>query len=724
MSRLILVSNRLPVNVERRGGALHLRSSVGGVATGLETIHRRYDSLWVGWPGIVINEGNEREEIEKNLISTCNCSPVFLPQNDVENYYHGFCNRTIWPLFHYFTQYAMYDKSWWDSYRGVNELFRDKVVNIAQDGDIIWIHDYHLMLLPKLIRDELPDATIGFFLHIPFPSFEIFRLLPWRDELIRGLLGSDLIGFHTYDYVRHFLSSAHRLLGYENVMGQINAHDHVIKVDTFPMGIKYERYYDAPMSKDVQRRIARLQRNLGDQKIILSIDRLDYTKGIPNRLKAFQIFLKRYPTYRGRVNFILVSVPSRTSVEHYRMLKKATDELVGRINGEYGTIGWTPISYMYRFLPFSNLIALYNIADVALITPIRDGMNLMAKEYIAAKREGRGVLILSETAGAARELGEAIIVNPNDEERVADALNEALTMAEDEQTERRRAMQKRLRRYTIDKWADEFMDRLHSTKEGQKKMLTKRLTPKLRRRMIDDFRGGGRRLFLLDYDGTLTPFRGKPEKARPSHDLLGLLGDLAQNPKNIVVIISGRDKNSLGRWFKDLGVNLVAEHGVWIREDGGSWELSGSLSDKWKREIRPIVENYVDRTPGSFIEEKDFSLVWHYRKSDPDLGSIRAREISDDLMNLTANLNLQILEGNKAVEVKNMGINKGHAASRWLSESWDFILAMGDDLTDEDLFRVLPADAYSLKVGFGLSRAKFKIRSTDEAISLLNELRR
>ncbi len=722
MPKLIMVSNRLPVSVEKRKEKLRFKRSVGGVATGLGSIYKRYDSVWVGWPGIVVDKMGEKEETEKRLMSKFNCHPVFLSQNDVEGYYHGFCNRTIWPLFHYFTQYVTYDKRSWESYKHVNKLFGDEIVKMAGEGDTIWIHDYHLMLLPQLVRKELPEARIGFFLHIPFPSSEIFRLLPWRDEILEGFLGADLIGFHIYDYVRHFLISVHRLLGYENVMGQITVKDRTLRIDTFPMGVEYERFQSTSKETDIQDRIAKLRKRLGDRKIILSIDRLDYTKGIPKRLEAFEIFLKRYPEYRDEVTFILVSVPSRTAVEHYRLLKKETDELVGRINGEFGTIGWTPISYMYRLLPFSNLVALYNIADVAVITPIRDGMNLIAKEYVATKTDGKGVLILSETAGTSKELCEAIIVNPNDEEGVAKAIREALTMPEEERVKRSRAMQKRLQRYDIVKWGEEFMERLSSTKKLQKRMLTKGLDPELSTKLIDNFQKSKNRLLFLDYDGTMIPFYGRPERARPGDAILKLLEGLARNPKNEVVIISGRDKHSLDGWFGGLEVNLVAEHGVWIKESGGSWELSGPLRNDWKREIRPILEHYVDRTPGSFIEEKGFSLVWHYRKTDPELGSVRVRELTDDLVNLTANLNLQVLEGSRAIEIKNTGVNKGQAALRWLSKDWGFIMAAGDDATDEDLFGALPDSAYSIKVGLGPSRAKFNLSSTDDVLQLLKEL--
>jgi trehalose 6-phosphate synthase/phosphatase len=695
------------------------------LATGLGSFYKSYDSLWIGWCGIPSDEVDleEKKDVVEKLITDFKNFPVFLPKRHVEMYYSGFCNKTIWPLFHCFTQYAVYEKSLWESYRRVNELFCDRVVEVAQPDDIIWIHDYHLMLLPKLLREKLPNAQIGFFLHIPFPPFEIFHLLPWRRQILEGLLEADLIGFHTYDYVRNFLDSARRLLGYEHAYGQVSFGEHLVNVDTFPMGIDYDRFEGAVNDAEVQKEIQRIRKKVGERKIILSIDRLDYTKGIIHRLEAFDYFLEKNPKYREKVTLIHVAVPSRARVEHYRMLKKQVDELVGQINGKYGTIGWMPVWYLYRFVSFPNLVALYNIADVGLITPLKDGMNLIAKEFIATKIDGQGVLILTEMAGAARELGEAIIVNPNNKEEIAKALKEALTMPNEEQGERNRIMQRRLQRYNVERWAHDFMESLSLTKNLQQELSAKRLTHKIKRKLIGDSHKSKKRLIFLDYDGTLAPFAEKPEQAKPDKELPTLLEALTKDSRNEVVIVSGRNKESLDQWFKDLNVGLIAEHGGWIKEKGGKWETLEPLRDDWKEEIRPILELYVDRTPGSFVEEKDFSLVWHYRKVDPELASIRARELKDALLHLTANLNLGVLEGNKIIEIKNVGINKGQVALRWIpKEDWDFILAIGDDWTDEDVFTVLPESAYSIKVGTFPSRAKFNLDSVKDVRSLLKDL--
>jgi trehalose 6-phosphate synthase/phosphatase len=722
MQRLLVVSNRLPLTIQEKKGDLYVEPSVGGLATGLRSWYKSSPSIWIGWAGIGRKKIRKEKDIMERLQAE-NCYPVPLSQPDVEAYYQGICNKTIWPLFHYFPLYAEYREDFWRAYERVNTAFANVVSGIARPNDIIWIHDYHLMLLPKILRERLPKATVGFFLHIPFPSFEIFRLLPWRNQILEGLLGADLVGFHTYDYTGHFLDSVHRLLGYEVTMGQITAADRVVRADAFPMGINYAQFSNVDQDPQAQAERKRFHRKLGDCRVILSVDRLDYTKGIPQRLEAFSMFLDRNPKFKRKVILVLLVVPSRTKVEHYIQLKKQLDGLVGEINGKHGTIGWMPVWYLYRSLPFHPLAALYSLADVALVTPLRDGMNLVAKEYTATKTDGKGVLILSETAGAAQELGEAIIINANNQEEIAQALAKALEMPEQEQIERNRTMQKRLRRYDVEQWANEFMDKLLSTKKLQREMEEKGLTSEMQRKLASDFQDSDKALLLLDYDGTLVPFSAKPMEAMPGAKLLRLLKKFTKNPGTEVVLISGRDKDTLESWFGSLDVGLVAEHGVWIKEKDGEWETIETLTSSWKEEVHPILESWVDRTPGSFIEEKEFSLVWHYRKANPRLGELRARELMNNLSNTIASLNLQVLEGSKVVEVKNTDINKGRTASRWISrEKWDFILALGDDWTDEDTFKALPSTAWSIKVGFGASAARFSLSSPSKVTSLLRKM--
>ncbi|TNF77077.1 MAG: bifunctional alpha,alpha-trehalose-phosphate synthase (UDP-forming)/trehalose-phosphatase, partial [Bacteroidetes bacterium] len=486
MSKTIIISNRLPVQLQISEGKIEAIPSVGGLATGMKSVHQDGESLWIGWSGLTMEEvpGALEPEIDAALAHH-GCSKVRLSQKEVAGFYFGFSNRTIWPLFHYFMEYSEFDLANWKVYEAVNRKFAEALIEKAGEEDVIWVHDYQLMLVPRMVREKRPNLSIGFFLHIPFPSYEIFRTLPWREQILEGLLGSDLIGFHTYDYERHFLSSVRRLLGLEVNFNEIHLEDRVAKVDSFPMGIDYKKFHEAALrhatlregeESDLQRRLKLHKASTPNAKFFLSIDRLDYTKGIAKRIKAFEYFLQKYPEYREKVRLIILAVPSRSKVPQYQLLKKEIDELVGRINGEISTVSWTPIWYFYRSLPFDNLIDLYTSCDIAWLTPIRDGMNLVAKEYIATRTDQTGVLILSEMAGAANEVNEALLINPNNFEQVADSLYQAINMPVEEQIERNAPMQKRLERYNVEKWAQDFMQSLLSHKNQDAPYVASRLT--------------------------------------------------------------------------------------------------------------------------------------------------------------------------------------------------------------------------------------------------------
>src|SRR5690606_11955893 len=445
-------------------------------------------------------------------------------------------------------------RSYWESYKAVNQKFANVVLQHIEDGDQIWVHDYQLLLLPALIRQSKPNVSIGFFLHIPFPSYEIFRCFPWREELLHGVLGADLIGFHTYDYERHFLSSIKRILRLDVNFNEIDYHERIVKVDSFPMGIDYNKFHDAAKShrklcseerSELQQKLDEHFESTKDTKLILSIDRLDYTKGIPNRIRAFEYFLNKYPEFKEKFRLIILSVLSSSDVPQYQLLNKETDELVGRIIGEFSTVNWTPIWYFYRSLPFDNLIDLYSSADIALITPIRDGMNLVAKEYVATRTKKDGVLILSEMAGAAKEMNEAILINPNNFEQIADAIKTALEMPVEQQISRNHLLQKRLKRYSVEKWAHEFMKSLRATRDFEKVIASKALDQQQRIVMLQKFKAAKRRLLLLDYDGTLTGFQDNPQNAGPDEQLLALLDKINDLDQTHTVIISGRDRATL-----------------------------------------------------------------------------------------------------------------------------------------------------------------------------------
>lgn len=675
--RLVVVSNRLPFNVSVEDGRFVFHGSAGGLVTGLSAyVESRKrarteapEHVWVGWPGANV-EAPLRQKLKEEAQVKFHSHPVFLSEEEMNEFYLGFCNGTIWPLFHYFPSYTVYQANFWERYRHVNQVFCETLLEVVQEDDLVWIHDYHLMLLPRLLRARAPRLPVGFFLHIPFPSFEVFRFLPgkWRREILEGLLGADLLGFHTHDYAQHFLQSVLRILGYGHHMGQILLPGGVVKVESFPMGIDFDKWSDILSNPDVRREESDLKNTLSRVKVILSVDRLDYSKGIVNRLEGFEIFLETNPEYRGKVVLLMVVAPSRIGVYQYDLMKRQIEELVGKINGRFGGIDWTPVVYQYRQVPSQSLGALYSVSDICLVTPLRDGMNLVAKEYVAVRKDGTGVLILSEMAGAAKELAEAIIINPNNREEIAEALKEALETPVEEQRRRNQVMQHRLSRYNVTRWANDFIRALLSVKEEQKRLQARIMTPETREELIKKYESAQRRLLLLDYDGTLASYAAEPQMARPTELVLNLLGDLASKPASEVVLTSGRDKKTLETWFGMLPVSFVAEHGVWIKEGNKDWRMSKPLSNDWKARIAPLLESYTDRVPGSFVEEKEFSYVWHYRKADPELASLRGKELVDDLVHFTANIDVQVVQGNKVVEVRNAGVDKGTAALHFLSQ--------------------------------------------------------
>lgn len=733
MKKLHIVSNRLPFSVEFDEDEPSLSPSVGGLATGMNSVYKDYKGSWIGWSGIASDEHPEEtsDKIDK-LLNKERCLSVPLSAQEIEDFYEGFCNNSIWPLFHYFPQYVDFDPELWEAYVEVNQKFSDKALEIVEDEDYLWVHDYQLMLVPQMVKSKNPTINIGFFLHIPFPSYEIFRILPWRKELLNGMLGADLIGFHTYDYERHFLSSVRRLLGYEVDFNEIHVNDRIILADAFPMGIDYKKFEEETIRvhnthvkerSDVHMELEKYFLMDPERKLILSIDRLDYSKGIPNRLHAFGRLLENHPEYRGKVTLILLSVPSRNEVVHYQLLKKEVEELVGSINGLYGNINYTPVWYFYRTMPFQNLVELYSMCDVTLITPVRDGMNLVAKEYVACRIHQNGVLVLSEMAGVVKEMGEALIINPNDGEETEKAILKALEMPEEEQQKRMKVLQERLRRYDIFRWSRDFVESLKRVEKMQKDFLAKKITPVVSKQIIKQYQQSKYRAIFLDYDGTLMGFAADPQKVEPDENLNDLIDQLTADEKNKVVIISGRDKETLGKWFKGKKVNLICEHGVWLKRINGDWEMLTHTTNDWMPMIRPNLERYVDRTPGTFIEEKNYSLVWHFRNAETDLGELRARELKNELREMIANHNLEIMEGNKVIEVKTGGIDKGAAANNFLRNiDPDFIMAMGDDWTDEFLFKGLPKDAVTIKVGIKETNAAYKLETVEAVRHFLKEI--
>ncbi|MCD8193923.1 MAG: bifunctional alpha,alpha-trehalose-phosphate synthase (UDP-forming)/trehalose-phosphatase, partial [Tannerellaceae bacterium] len=657
--KLIIISNRLPVKIVDDNGAHKITRSDGGLATGLNSLTTSDDKHWIGWPGMYLEEGEEKKKINQELESY-KYHPVYLTPEQIENYYEGYSNSILWPLCHYFNTNVEYNNEYWEAYKQVNALFCDAAMQIIEPGDTVWVQDYQLMLLPAMLRERIFDVSIGYFLHIPFPSYELFRCLPERAEILHGLLGADLVAFHTHSYMRHFISAVYRVLGLDCTMDEIQLDRRIVEVDAFPMGINYEQYYDAILQPEVREKANELKTILGEQKLMISVDRLDYSKGILLRLKSFDEFLANHPEYHEKVSFVMVVSPSRDTVEKYADLKTEIDQMVGAINGKYSTLEWMPVHYFYRSFPFEEVTALYYIADIALVTPLRDGMNLVAKEYLAAKRDRPGVLILSEMAGAANELSDAIIVNPTDTKEIENAIVEALEMPEEEQLKSLQAMQEIISVQTVQQWASDFIDELKGVKY-KNEVLQHKLVENNNFHLIKQaYDKAQKRLILLDYDGTLVGFNRNPQRTVPTPQLIDLLTRLSGDPKNYVVISSGRDLTTLDQWLGNLPIGLAAEHGAFYKEDG-QWHRNAEDAP-WNDEIVRIIRQIIRKTPRSRLEIKKTALVWHYREVDAWLAELRVNQLINALIGPTSQLNLQIMKGNKIIEIKSSAYSKGTEA--------------------------------------------------------------
>jgi trehalose 6-phosphate synthase/phosphatase len=730
--RLIVVSNRLPFQLLEKNGQVVLKESDGGLVSALKSYfdgsgHAGVDSKWwIGSADFPEKRWQKFPKQDNNESNSFQVEPIFIDSKTYNRYYNGFCNATLWPLFHYFPSFVEFDEQTFNSYEEVNRIFAEKLLSFLKPGDILWIHDYQLMLVPGMIRAHQPDATIGFFLHIPFPSFEVFRMLhkPWKEKIVHGLLGADLIGFHTHEYVQHFLKTVQMVSGFDYQFRTIFVNSRVVKADLFPLGIDFEKFHNSAKIPAVIEQKEAIHQNFKNKKIIFSVDRLDYTKGVTHRLLGFEHFLEHHPEWKGQVVFVLVVVPSRQIISKYNERKKLIEEQIGRINGKYSTLRWQPVIYRYNHLSFHELCALYQVAHVGLITPLRDGMNLVAKEYVASLH-GKGVLILSELAGAANEMGEALRVNPMDKEEVSNAIFTALTMPEELQRTKLEILQKRLKEYSVLDWVNDFLKQLDDTKEHQRSQQTRYVTGKVAEQIATRYGRASRRHLLLDYDGTLVPFAKHPRLAVPDNNLMQLLSILSSDPRTDVTIISGRDHMSLEGWFANLPLNLVAEHGAAIRMKNDEWKFESSIDQEWKPNIKPTLELYVQRSPGAFIEEKNHTLAWHYRNVDSELGFIRSRELLDTLHHMVRNAQLQIIDGNKVIEIRVAGIDKGAVAKRFLNggSKYDFVLAIGDDKTDEDMFRALADRAITIKIGSGHTSAQYNLSSQNEVQSLLNKFK-
>ncbi|MDP7570435.1 MAG: bifunctional alpha,alpha-trehalose-phosphate synthase (UDP-forming)/trehalose-phosphatase, partial [Myxococcota bacterium] len=595
---VVVASNRLPFTFKHTAKGLVREPSAGGLVSALEPVLRKRGGTWVGWPGIDVWEGESiaaRGEAYR-------IRPVALSETEVQRYYHGFSNRTLWPLMHSLAPQARFDARDFVHYEEVNKRFGAAAAEEGEDAGLVWIHDYQLLLAPAEVRKHLPDTRLAFFLHIPFPPYDIFRLLPWDRELLRGLLACDLIAFHVRSYAQNFLDCVERTLGarVDKAEMLVEYGDRSTRIRALPLGIEFERY-EALARAAPPPQSAR-------ERVVLGIDRLDYTKGIPERMLAFERLLELHPEHREEVILLQIAVPSRSQVAEYRKLKRELDEIVGRINGRFATAGWSPIRYLYRTVDQQRLCGIYRDADVALVTPLRDGMNLVAKEFVACQVEAPGVLVLSRLAGAADTMREALMVNPYDIDGSAETLHRALTMEEEERASRATALRRRERRDDLGAWVTSFLE-----EAGVERPTLAPLQGADFSAWLDNFLKSYRLALFLDYDGTLSPLREHPSKARLPPRVRKALIACAERNDVDVSIVSGRSLADVQKMVGVPELTFAGNHGLEI--DGGDIPHFSHEDLVHYRQRAEALASDLERceVDGAWTEHKGPTLTYHYR---------------------------------------------------------------------------------------------------------------
>jgi trehalose 6-phosphate synthase/phosphatase len=682
-----------------------VKRSSGGLATALEAV--RGDAAWVGWPGTVVPPALERRVAQR--LARDHLYPVLLSPDEEEDFYNRVCNDTLWPLFHYFSDRLRITPEAWQRYVEVNERFAEGILAHCEPDTRVWIHDFHLMLVPAMLRAREPRLSIGFFLHTPFPSSEVYRLLPAREQLLRGVLGADYVSFQIGDYARHFRSSCLRILGLDSEPDWLEVDGRRVGIGVDPIGIDVEGFRETLAEKETARLFTELEQQYGERQLILGVERLDYTKGIPHKLQAYERFLERDPDRARTTTMIQVLVPSRLESPEYRAQRDEIELRIARINGRFGQPGSTPVEYINRDISKPALVALYRRADVMMVTALRDGMNLVAHEFVLCQSEPglpgrwRGSLLLSELAGAAQVLPGALLVNPWDVEGVVEHLATALGQTARQRQRRLETMAKRVQDLDTRRWAEGFLTRLG--RYSRRDRNTKRppsVDEVIQERLDRRFRRARARTIVLDYDGTLREFEVHPDLAQPTPEIRALLRSLAALPATDVHIVSGRRRRNLEQWFGRLPIHLCAEHGYLARAPGEEWRTLLELDLSWLRPIERHLRRVAADVPGAHVERKSCSVAWHYRQAEPEYGSWRARELLNDLPQHLAGAPAEILAGHQVVEVRALGVDKGVYVRSLFpegKESTHFVVGLGDDRTDHDLLDALPSGSVAGHVG-------------------------
>ncbi|KAL0542735.1 hypothetical protein IC582_017809 [Cucumis melo] len=778
--RIIIVANQLPIKAKRRPDnkgwsfSWDEDSLLWQLKDGLP---EDMEVLYVGSLRVDV-DSSEQEDVSQLLLERFKCVPAFLPHDILSKFYHGFCKQQLWPLFHYMLPFSAthggrFDRSLWEAYVAANKIFSQRVIEVINpDDDFVWIHDYHLMVLPSFLRRRFTRLRMGFFLHSPFPSSEIYRTLPVREEILKALLNADLIGFHTFDYARHFLSCCSRMLGleYQSKRGYIGLEyfGRTVGIKIMPVGIHMGQMESVLRLADKDWRVQELKRQFEGKVVLLGVDDMDIFKGVNLKLLAMEQMLRQHPKWQGRAVFIQIANPARGRGKDLEEIQDEIQECCQRINENFGQPNYEPIVFIDRPVSLAERAAYYTIAECVVVTAVRDGMNLTPYEYVVCRQGTSGseystetngpqksMLVISEFMGCSPSLSGAIRVNPWNIEATAEALNEAISMAEAEKQLRHEKHYKYVSTHDVAYWSRSFFQDMERTCKDHFRrrcwgiglgfgFRVVALDPNFRKLSIDAivaaYSRSKRRAILLDYDGTVMP-QTSIDKT-PSRQVISIIDSLCDDVRNTVFVVSGRGRESLGNWFSSCDkLGIAAEHGYFMRWSADKdWENCGQGSDfGWIQIAEPVMKLYTEATDGSSIETKESALVWHHQDADPDFGCSQAKELLDHLESVLANEPVAVKSGQFIVEVKPQGVSKGLVAEKIFTSMAeagrraDFVLCIGDDRSDEDMFEIIGNAVssgslssntlvFACTVGQKPSKAKYYLDDTTEVINMLEAL--
>ncbi|XP_078428242.1 putative alpha,alpha-trehalose-phosphate synthase [UDP-forming] 7 [Wolffia australiana] len=765
--RIIIVANLLPIKAKRReiNGWSFSWDEESVLFQLKDGFPEEMEVIYVGSLNVDVDPVDQ-EEVSQTLLDRFRCVAAFLPDQISAKFYGGFCKQHLWSLFHYMLPFngnhttGRFDRSLWEAYVAANKIFSQKVIEVINpEDDYVWVHDYHLMVVPSFLRRRFNRLRIGFFLHSPFPSSEIYRSLPVREEILKALLNADLIGFHTFDYARHFLSCCSRMLGleYESKRGYIGLEyfGRTVGIKILPVGIHMKLLESALMAAEKENRVANLRRRFEGKTVLLGMDDLDTFKGIDLKLQAFELMLKLHPAWQGKA--VLIQIANRSGgrgkdgEEIGGLIRKTCDQ----INEKFSSGSYQPLIYIDTPLSYSERIAFYAIAEAVVVTAVRDGMNLAPYEYVVCRQaEKKSVLAVSEFVGCSPSLSGAVRLNPWNIESTAEAMHEAISMDESEKELRHEKHYRYVSTHDVGYWSRSFLQDLErSCKDHFRRRCwgiglgfgfrVIAMDPSFRKLHLDAIASAyGRtknRAILLDYDGTLMP-QGSMNKA-PAEEVLEIIRSLAMDQRNVIFIVSGRRRDNLGRWFGGCGkIGIAAEHGYFIRWGGEEeWEKCGQGEEfGWVQIAEPVMKQYTEATDGSSIEVKESALVWHYQDAEPGFGSSQAKELLDHLESVLANEPVAVKSGQFIIEVKPLGVSKGMVARKILTRMREkgrragFVLCIGDDRSDEDMFEGISAmtndlvspgaPVFACTVGQKPSKARYYLDDTADVVATLRAL--